>query len=428
MMSAVAKALKLIKDEEVEYVDIRFTDPKGKLQHVTLVADLVDEDFFEEGFMFDGSSIAGWKSIDQSDMKLMPDAASVYLDPFYAEKTLCVHCNVVEPDTGEAYSRCPRQIALKAEAYLKSSGIGDAFYCGPEADMAEAAQALGVSERTLARRMQAVGNFNRLTRAREQAFYADAATRLANAQHLATANREALVRLIGLDEAQAQALRLPARLPDLPAAALTPEAVGALATRGRLDVRLAHGAWVGAGRAQGLNLISSLTDIELTARRNTVTDEASGSRASSRGLEIGVRLPLFDAGGLQRDAWNARTQAAAWQLEDTLRAAGSSLRENYSAYRTAYDLARHYRDEVLPVRRVISDENLLRYNGMLIGVFELLADARDQVGTVVAAIGAQQQFWLADAALQAAVIGRPTLAPTASTSGAPASGGAAAAH
>jgi glutamine synthetase len=86
-MSAVAKALKLIKDEDVEYVDIRFTDPKGKLQHVTLVADLVDEDFFEEGFMFDGSSIAGWKSIDQSDMKLMPDATSVYLDPFYAEKT-----------------------------------------------------------------------------------------------------------------------------------------------------------------------------------------------------------------------------------------------------------------------------------------------------------------------------------------------------
>ena len=127
-------ALKLIKDEEVEYVDIRFTDPKGKLQHVTLVADLVDEDFFEEGFMFDGSSIAGWKSIDQSDMKLIPDAASVYIDPFYAEKTMCVHCVVVEPDTGEAYSRCPRQTALKAEAYLKSSGIGDAAYFGPEAE------------------------------------------------------------------------------------------------------------------------------------------------------------------------------------------------------------------------------------------------------------------------------------------------------
>eukprot|EP01036_Dinobryon_divergens_P040758 gene40758-53931_t len=84
--------------------------------------------------MFDGSSIAGWKSIDQSDMKLMPDAASVYMDPFYAEKTLCVHCNVVEPDTNEAYDRCPRQIALKAEAYLKASGIGDTAYFGPEAE------------------------------------------------------------------------------------------------------------------------------------------------------------------------------------------------------------------------------------------------------------------------------------------------------
>ncbi|MBI1217447.1 MAG: type I glutamate--ammonia ligase [Rhodobacteraceae bacterium] len=128
------KVLKILKDEEVEYVDIRFTDPRGKLQHVTVCADLVDEDFIDEGFMFDGSSIAGWKSIDQSDMKLMPDTTSAYLDPFYAEKTLCIHCNVVEPDTGEAYSRDPRSTATKAEAYLKSSGIGDAFYCGPEAE------------------------------------------------------------------------------------------------------------------------------------------------------------------------------------------------------------------------------------------------------------------------------------------------------
>ena len=126
--------LKTIKDEEVEYVDIRFTDPRGKLQHVTVVSDLVDEDFLDEGFMFDGSSIAGWKSIDQSDMKLMPDTASAYMDPFFAEKTLCLHCNVVEPDTGEPYSRDPRGTALKAEAYLKSTGIGDVSYFGPEAE------------------------------------------------------------------------------------------------------------------------------------------------------------------------------------------------------------------------------------------------------------------------------------------------------
>jgi len=130
----VAKVLKLMKDEEVAYVDIRFTDPRGKLQHVTVVSDLVDEDFLEEGFMFDGSSIAGWKSIDKSDMKLIPDTESVYVDPFYAEKTICIHCNVVEPDTGEAYDRDPRGTAEKAEAYLKSTGIGDTAYFGPEAE------------------------------------------------------------------------------------------------------------------------------------------------------------------------------------------------------------------------------------------------------------------------------------------------------
>ncbi|MEM9872889.1 MAG: glutamine synthetase beta-grasp domain-containing protein, partial [Pseudomonadota bacterium] len=126
--------LDLIKEEDAAYVDIRFTDPRGKLQHVTVMADQVDEDFLEEGFMFDGSSIAGWKSIEASDMKLMPDQDSAYVDPFYAEKTICVHCSIVEPDTGEAYERDPRGTAEKAEAYLKSTGIGDVAYMGPEAE------------------------------------------------------------------------------------------------------------------------------------------------------------------------------------------------------------------------------------------------------------------------------------------------------
>lgn len=131
---SVESVLNTIRDEGVEYVDIRFTDPRGKLQHMTIIADLVDEEFLEDGMMFDGSSIAGWKSIDQSDMKLMPDTTSAYLDPFYAEKTLCLHCNVAEPDTGEPYDRDPRGTAVKAEAYLRSSGIGDTSYFGPEAE------------------------------------------------------------------------------------------------------------------------------------------------------------------------------------------------------------------------------------------------------------------------------------------------------
>jgi glutamine synthetase len=133
-MSSAEDLVKLIKDEEVAYVDIRFTDPRGKLQHVTVLEDQVDEDFITEGFMFDGSSIAGWKSIDQSDMKLMLDVDSAYIDPFFAEKTLCVHCDVVEPDTGEFYERDPRSTAKKAEAYLVASGVGDASYWGPEAE------------------------------------------------------------------------------------------------------------------------------------------------------------------------------------------------------------------------------------------------------------------------------------------------------
>ena len=126
--------ISMIANEGVEYVDIRFTDPRGKLQHVTVCSDQVDADFLEEGFMFDGSSIAGWKSIEESDMKLMPDASSAYLDPFYAEKTVCVHCTVVEPDTGESYARDPRGCAQRAEAYLKLTGIGDVAYMGPEAE------------------------------------------------------------------------------------------------------------------------------------------------------------------------------------------------------------------------------------------------------------------------------------------------------
>lgn len=278
----------------------------------------------------------------------------------------------------------------------------------------------------LARRMQGVGNFSRLQRAREQAFYADAATRLALAQHQATASREELVRELGLNEAQAQALKLPERLPNLPSQPLDAQAVAGLATRARLDVRLAQATLDAAARAQGLTGITSVTDIELTGRRNTVFDAASGTRSSSHGWDVAVRLPVFDGGRMQRDAMDARTLAAANRLEATVRSAGSSLREGYSAYRTAYDVARHYRDEVVPLRQRISEDNQLRYNGMLIGTFELLADARDQVNAVAGAVDALGQFWLADAALRASAIGRPVGTSLSATSSTP--GGADAGH
>ena len=126
--------LKKIKDENIQYVDLRFTDPRGKWQHVTFDRSMVDEDLFEDGTMFDGSSIAGWKAINESDMILMPDPATAVMDPFFAQPTLVLICDILEPSTGQPYSRDPRTTAKAAEAYLKSSGIGDTAFFGPEAE------------------------------------------------------------------------------------------------------------------------------------------------------------------------------------------------------------------------------------------------------------------------------------------------------
>ena len=126
------KTLNLIKEEEARWVDLRFTDTKGKEQHVSIPVSEVDEGFFESGKMFDGSSIAGWKGINESDMILMPDDSTSIMDPFTAEPTVILRCNIVEPSTGEGYERDPRSIAQRAEEYLKSTGLGDAAFFGPE--------------------------------------------------------------------------------------------------------------------------------------------------------------------------------------------------------------------------------------------------------------------------------------------------------
>ena len=262
----------------------------------------------------------------------------------------------------------------------------------------------------LAKRMQQVGNFNKLQRARQQVFYADSTAQLAAAQHGALAAREELVRQLGLTDAQANQMKLPDRLPDLPKDARTPALVSSTALEQRLDVKLARGQLDAAGKAQGLSLLTSLVDVELGIIRSTTFDNGGGvgQAFAKRGYEVGIRLPIFDWGNAKRDAMNAQSLAAANRYESTVRSATSQLRESYSAYRTAYDVARHHRDEIVPLRKTMAEENLLRYNGMLIGVFELLADTRDQISSVVAAINAYQQFWLADAALSASMTGKPT--------------------
>ena len=132
--SSVDKVLEMMKENGVEYVDLRFTDPRGKWQHTAQHVSTMDEDAFRDGIMFDGSSIAGWKAINESDMILMPDAESAVMDPFAAKPSMIIFCDIIEPSTGQAYNRDPRSTAKKAEAYVKSSGVGDTVFMGPEAE------------------------------------------------------------------------------------------------------------------------------------------------------------------------------------------------------------------------------------------------------------------------------------------------------
>jgi glutamine synthetase len=132
MAKTVADVMNMVKDNEVKFVDFRFTDTRGKEQHVTVPVSHFDEDKFVSGHAFDGSSVAGWKGIEASDMQLMPDANTANIDPFFEETTLFMQCDVIEPSDGKAYDRDPRSIAKRAEAFLKASGLGDTAYFGPE--------------------------------------------------------------------------------------------------------------------------------------------------------------------------------------------------------------------------------------------------------------------------------------------------------
>jgi glutamine synthetase len=133
-MTTASDILKQIKDDDVKFLDLRFTDPRGKMQHLTMDCGLIDDDSFEDGVMFDGSSIAGWRAINESDMCLMPDPDTAAIDPFFAQNTMAIFCDILEPTTGEAYNRDPRMTAKKAETYVKAFGVGDTVYVGPEAE------------------------------------------------------------------------------------------------------------------------------------------------------------------------------------------------------------------------------------------------------------------------------------------------------
>lgn len=268
-------------------------------------------------------------------------------------------------------------------------------------DVKEAAEA-GAE---LARRLARVGNWSRLNQAREQSLLADATAQLARAEQNAFASREQLTRLMGLWGAQTR-FTLPERLPELPPAVQEIDNAEAQALRQRMDVRTAQAEAEYVAQSLGLTRATGFVNaLEIGIRHNTKFDNAAGTQEAKRGLEIGLPIPVFDWG----QARNARAEALYMQSAARVREAAvnarSEAREAYHGYRTAYDVARHYRDEVVPLRKFINDEMVLRYSGMLSSVFELLADTRAHVLAVNGSIDALRDFWLADTDMQSALTG-----------------------
>lgn len=271
------------------------------------------------------------------------------------------------------------------------------------AQYAEQVATAAESGAELAQRLARVGNWSKLDQAREQAFHADATTQLARARHNATAAREQLTRLLGLWGTNT-AFKLPERLPDLPKAPNEVANLESQAMTQRLDIQMSRRDVHATARSLGLTQATGFINVFEAGYTNK--SETGSPRAN--GYEIELFLPIFDWGSARIARAEATYMQSVQRTADTAVRARSEVREAYSAYRTTYDVAKHYRDEVVPLRKRISDEVLLRYNGMLASVFELLIDARTQVNSVNAAIEAQRDFWIAETNLQAAVNGSGT--------------------
>lgn len=276
----------------------------------------------------------------------------------------------------------------------------------------------------LARRMAQAGNFSRLAQMREQAFYADATAQLARARHQAVADRERLIRALGLWGADI-GFTLPDRLPDLPKTPAEPRDAEKLALEKRLDVQASRQANASLAQSLGLTRVTRVIDGFELGYANL----SEGGELRRNGYELSFEIPLFDWGSTKVARAEAQYMQSVQRSVQVAVEARSQVRESYSAYRTSYDLARHYRDEVVPLARRISDEQLNRYNGMLLGTFELLADAREQVRSVTSAVETLRDFWLADADLQTALtVGPPAGATRGTTTASAAPAQAAAGH
>jgi outer membrane protein TolC len=294
----------------------------------------------------------------------------------------------------QAATDAVRVAADTRRAYFNAIAAAQtAQYMEQVATAAEAGAELG-------KRMAKVGNWSKLDQAREQAFYADAMAQVARARHNATAARERLTRMLGLWGGKT-GFKLPERLPDLPKTPKDATNIEMQAMQQRLDVQMAKRNTEATASALGLAKATGFINVLHAGYANM--NETGEPRVN--GYEVELELPIFDWGRSRTAKTEAIYMQSVQRTAELAVRARSEAREAYSAYRTAYDLATHYRDEIVPLRKKISDEMLLRYNGMLLGVFELLADARNQVASVNAAIEAQRDYWLAETDLQMAING-----------------------
>lgn len=260
----------------------------------------------------------------------------------------------------------------------------------------------------LANQMARAGNWSQLEQAREQVFYAEATASQARAARTSVMAREKLIRLLGLWGNDTQ-FQLPDRLPQLPSQPLELDHAESIALQNRLDIQAGKLETAGLATSLGLTKATRFVNVlDIGVVRNSAT-----GAEPERGYELSIEIPLFDWGDARVAKAESIYMHSANRLAETAINARSEVRESYLAYRTNYDLAKHYRETILPLRKKISDENQLRYNGMLISVFELLADARDQVSSVNNYIEALKDYWVAETQLQTALGGK---LPTASSS------------
>lgn len=256
-----------------------------------------------------------------------------------------------------------------------------------------------------ARRLGETGAMNKIDQAREQVFYAEITGQLGVARQSMDADRERLIRSMGLWGGNLS-FRLPATLPPLPRRPYAQPTIEVEAVARRVDVQVARIELAALAKTYGLTQASRFVNLlDLTGIEKRVKDRGTGEKERTRGLEAELQIPIFDLGETRVRAAEQTYMQAVNLLTEKAVNARSEAREAYRRYRASYDIARHYRDEVVPLRKIISDETLLRYNAMLIDVFDLLIEARQRLAANVQAIEAQREFWLSSVNLQVAVTG-----------------------